>query len=101
MLPGMLAEVGGEEVSLVSERPMLFHPLAPGVKCPNCGAGGLTFIRARGHRDLYQCTSGVCKRQVMHYRNKETQTCGYAAIYNTGVFGVWTACSQRPPACAG
>src|SRR5258708_40342736 len=27
----------------------------------------------------------------MHYRNKETQTCGYADIYRSGAFGEWTA----------
>ena len=78
---------------------MLLHPLAPEVKCPTCGAG-LTFVRVRRFGDLYQCTSGVCKRPVMHDRNKETQTCGYAAIYNTGVFGVWTACGESPAAKA-
>jgi len=79
------------------ELPMRFHPLAPDVKCPACGAG-LTFLRVRGGRDLYQCASGVCKFQVIHYRNNETQTCGYAPVYWSGVFGVWTACGDRSPA---
>jgi hypothetical protein len=82
---------------------MRFHLLAPEVRCPNCSAG-LKFLRVRGGRDLYQCTSGVCKRQVMHYRNNETQTCGYASVFRTGVFGKWTACgegemSARPRNC--
>lgn len=70
---------------------MQLHPLPPDVRCPTCGAG-LTFVRVRGHRDLYQCPSASCKRQVMHYRNKVTQVCGYAPVYRSGVFGVWTAC---------
>jgi uncharacterized Zn finger protein len=71
---------------------MRLHPLAPNVKCPACGAD-LTFIRVRGHRDLYRCASGgSCTRQVMHYLNKETQTCGYASVSKYGVFGVWSAC---------
>ena len=76
---------------------MRFHLLAPDVKCPACGVE-LTFIRVRGGRDLYQCASGVCKFQVMHYRNNETQKCGYAPVYRSGVFGVWTPCGERSPA---
>jgi hypothetical protein len=50
----------------------------------------------RGGRDLYQCASGgPCKRQVLHYRRKETKTCGYANAYRTGVLGVWTACAAE------
>ena len=82
------------------ELPRLLHPLAPDVRCLACGAG-LTFIRVRIFGDLYQCASGgPCKRQVMHYRHKETQTCGYAPVYSSGVFGVWTwtACSDKPRA---
>ena len=75
------------------ELPMRFHLLAPDVKCPACGAG-LTFVRVRAYRDLYVCASSVCKRQVMHYRNKETQTCGYATITPWGGFGKWTACKM-------
>ena len=71
------------------EPPMRLHPLSPDVKCPACGAG-LTFVRVRGYRDLYQC---ACKRQVMHYRNKETKACGYASVSKYGVFGAWTACN--------
>jgi hypothetical protein len=80
----------------VPELPMQFHPLAPDVRCPTCGAG-LTFVRVRQYRDLYQCPSGACKRQVMHYRNKVTQTCGYAPVYSTGVLGKWTACGESAP----
>ena len=80
---------------------MLFHPLAPDVRCPTCGAG-LTFVRVRGHRDLYQCASGgPCKRQVMHYLHKETDTCGYAPVYSSGAFGAWTACGAKPCAEGG
>ena len=71
---------------------MLFHPLAPDVKCPACGAA-LTFIRVRGgYGDLYQCSGGPCRREVLHYRNKGTRACGYALAYRSGVFGPWTAC---------
>jgi hypothetical protein len=77
---------------------MQFHPLAPDVKCPTCGAG-LTFVRVRRYGDLYQCASGgPCKREVLHYRNKETQTCGYAPVSGYGVFGEWTACGERSAA---
>jgi hypothetical protein len=76
---------------------MRYHFLAPDVRCPACGAG-LAFVRSRGGRDLYQCGSGLCKCQVMHYRNKETQTCGYAGIYNFGPMGEWTACREKPTA---
>jgi hypothetical protein len=76
---------------------MRLHPLAPEVRCPGCGAG-LTFIRVRKFGDLYQC---ACKRQVMHYRNKETKACGYAPVYSSGVFGVWTACGDKPRAEGG
>ena len=71
--------------------PMLLHPLSPDVKCPGCGAG-LRFIRVRKFGDLYQC---ACNRQVLHYRKKETKACGYASIYSSGAFGVWTACGAR------
>ena len=74
------------------EFPKRFHLLAPDVKCPSCG-GGLTFVRVRKFADLYQCAS---KRQVMHYVNKETKTCGYAAMYTFGTFGVWTPCRDLP-----
>jgi hypothetical protein len=67
---------------------MRLHPLAPEVRCLGCGAG-LTFIRVRKFCDLYQC---ACKRQVMHYRNKETKACGYVSVSNYGVFGAGTAC---------
>jgi hypothetical protein len=73
---------------------MRFHPLAPEVKCPRCG-GDLVFVRVRVFGDLYRCK---CMRQVMHYRNTDTKTCGYAALYRTGVFGKWTACDM--PAAA-
>jgi hypothetical protein len=73
-----------------------YHLLGPAVKCPACGAG-LTFVRVRGHRDLYSCASGgTCKCHVMHYWNKETKVCGYAVIYNYGPFGLWTVCSDVP-----
>jgi hypothetical protein len=78
---------------------MQLHPLASGVKCPACGAG-FTFIRVRGYGDLYSCASGgPCKCAVLHYRNKETQTCGYAVIYNYGPLGMWTPCGE--PAAKG
>jgi hypothetical protein len=78
------------------ELPMLLHPLAPDVRCPTCGAG-LTFIQVRVYGDLYQCASGgACKRQVMHYWNVVTQTCGYAPVYSSRVFGAWTACGDKP-----
>ena len=35
------------------EHPMRLHPLAPEVKCPNCGAG-LAFVRVRAQGDLYR-----------------------------------------------
>ena len=77
------------------ERPMRLHPLAPDVKCPNCGAGGLAFIQVRKFGDLYGCASGgPSKCAVLHYRNKETRICGYAVIYNYGAFGVWTECGE-------
>jgi hypothetical protein len=72
----------------VPERPMRLHPLAAEVRCPGCGAG-LTFIRVRKFGDLYQC---ACNRQLLHNRKKETKACGYAPIYSSGAFGVWTAC---------
>jgi hypothetical protein len=61
---------------------MLLHPLAPGVKCPAWGAGGLMFIRVRKYGDLYQCASGgPCKREVLHYYvRKETKTCGMLSL---------------------
>jgi hypothetical protein len=73
----------------VPEPPMLLHLLA--VRCPACGAR-LTFIRLRGYGDLYECSGGSCKCRVMHYRNKATQTCGWALLYNYASLGVWTAC---------
>jgi hypothetical protein len=79
----------------VPDLPMRFHPLAPGVKCPTCGAA-LAFIRVRRYCDLYQCTS--CKCQVVHYRSKTSKTCGCAVLYDSGAFGVWTACGQSPAA---
>jgi hypothetical protein len=73
---------------------MRYHLLPPDVKCPACGAAGLTFVRVRGGRDLYQCASGgPCRCAVLHYRNKETQTCGYTVVYAYGPQGVWTACA--------
>jgi hypothetical protein len=76
------------------ELPMRYHPLAPDVKCPACGAG-LTFVRVRGYGDLYQCASGgPCKREVLHYVRKETKTCGYALVNIFGPRGVWTACGE-------
>jgi hypothetical protein len=75
---------------------MRLHLLASDVKCPRCD-DGLTFIRVRGGRDLYRCASSVCGRHVMHYPNKETQTCGYAPVYGTGAFGAWTACGETVP----
>ena len=95
-LPGV-PRAFGEGMNSLPEPPIWFHPLAPDVKCPACGAD-LTFIRTRGRRDLYQCTCGACKCQVMHYLNKETQTCGYAPVYRSGAFGVWTACGEKPAA---
>jgi hypothetical protein len=77
----------------VQEPPTRFHPLAPDIQCPTCRAG-LKFVRVRGGRDLYQCTFRVCQRQFLHYRNNETQTCGYAPVYSTGVLGKWTACGE-------
>jgi hypothetical protein len=65
---------------------MRFHPLASDVKCPTCGAN-LGFVRVRLLADLYECAS-PCKRQVLHYRNKETQACGYAVLYTWGVWQV-------------
>ena len=81
------------------EVPMRLYPLAPEVRCPNCGSG-LAFVQVRGYRDLYQCASGgPCKCQVMHYRNSATKACGYAVLYGYGAFGarefgVWTACGE-------
>jgi ssDNA-binding Zn-finger/Zn-ribbon topoisomerase 1 len=74
---------------------MRLHALAPEVKCPRCGAS-LAFIRVRGgYGDLYQCASaGQCKCQIMHYRSKEAQVCGYAVVYKYGAIGEWTACDM-------
>jgi hypothetical protein len=69
---------------------MRLHPLAPEVKCPNCGAG-ITFIRVRLFGDLYQC--GRCKKQVLHYVSKVIHTCGYAPVTEYGSPGTWTACA--------
>jgi hypothetical protein len=78
----------------VPELSMRLHPLAPDVKCPACGAD-LVFVRRRLLADLYECTSGgPCKRQVLHYRTKDAQTCGCAVLYNLGRFGEWTACGM-------
>src|ERR1039457_634164 len=78
--------------------PMRYHLLTPDVRCPACGAG-LTFARVRVWADLYQCASGghPCRCQVIHYRNKETKTCGYSVL-NYGSFGVWRACGEEPAA---
>ena len=75
--------------------PMQFHPLAPDVKCPTCGAG-LTFVRVRRYGDLYQCASGgPCKREVLHYYvRKEIKTCGYALVNIFGPQEAWTACGE-------
>lgn len=81
----------------VPDLPKRFHLLTPEVKCPACGAG-LTFVRARGYGDLYQCASdGPCKCHILHYRNKAAKTCGWAVLYTFGALGVgpfggWTAC---------
>jgi hypothetical protein len=80
--------------------PRLLHPLALDVKCPACGAG-LRFIRVRRYGDLYQCSGGPCKRQVLHYRNKGTKACGYAPAYGSGKYGAWTACGDKPRAEGG
>jgi hypothetical protein len=58
---------------------MRFHPLAPEVKCSACG-GDLMFVRVRMYGDLYQCVSDPCRRQVMHYKRKDSKTCGFAAL---------------------
>ena len=29
----------------------------------------------------------------MHYQRKDSKTCGYAALFRNGVFGVWIACN--------
>ena len=73
---------------------MRLHLLAPEVKCPACGAG-LVFIRVRAYGDLYQC--GRCKKQVLHYVSKVTNTCGYAPVTRGGWPGTWTAC-EKPAA---
>ena len=74
------------------ELPMRLHPLAPDVRCPACGAG-LTFVQVRGYGDLYQCSGGSCRCQVMHYRNPAaTKTCGWALLYGHGSLGMWVAC---------
>jgi hypothetical protein len=78
---------------------MRFHLLAPDVKCPACGVG-LRFIRVRLLADLYECGSPSCNRQVLHYRTKETQACGYAVLYTWGVFGKWTECDMPAAASA-
>ena len=75
---------------------MRLHPLALAVKCPACGASGLTFIRGRGHGDLYQC--GLCNHQVLHALNKAPKSCGYAPISNYGLSDKWTACRKKPAA---
>ena len=77
----------------------LLHPLEPDVRCPYCDAS-FTFAWVMGSADLYHCTSGgPCKCQLLHYRNEETQTCGYAFIYDYGPPGEWTACGM--PAAKG
>ena len=76
--------------------PMLLHPLAPDVKCPACGAA-IAFIRVRRYGDLYQCSDGPCRREVLHYRSKGSKVCGYALAYGSGLFGAWTACGERSP----
>jgi hypothetical protein len=78
----------------VTELPMRFHPLTSDVKCPACGAD-ITFVRVRrGYGDLYQCVSGPCRCEIIHYRSKETHTCGYAAISRNGAREAWTACGE-------
>ena len=63
-------------------------------------APSLLFVVRGGYGDLYQCASGGrCKCQIMHYRSKEAQTCGYAVVYEYGALGVWTACGE--PAAKG
>jgi hypothetical protein len=89
MLPGMQLEARGEGGIVMPEFPMRFHMLAPDGRCPSCGSSGLTFVRVRGYGDLHQCK---CKLKVMHYRNTDTKTCGYAAILPSWTFGKWTAC---------
>ena len=80
------------------ELPML-HLLAPEVKCPVCGAS-LLFVVRGGYGDLYQCASGgPCRCQIMHYRSKRAQTCGYAVVDQFGALGEWTACDM--PAAKG
>ena len=70
--------------------PLRFHPLAPDVRCPLCGAA-LAFIRVRAYGDLYECSGGSCSCRVMHYRNPATKTCGWAVLYNHGSLGMWVA----------
>ena len=73
---------------------MRFHLLASDVKCPACGAS-LRFVRVRaGYGDLYQCSAGRCKCQILHYRSKEAKACGYAVVYKYGAIGDWTACDM-------
>ena len=86
----------GEGVNTLPELPMRFHPLAPQVKCSACG-GDLMFVRVRVYGDLYQCVSDPCRRQVMHYKRKDSKTCGYAPLSRLGVFSVWIAC-EKPAA---
>jgi hypothetical protein len=83
----------------MTDSSMRYHLLLPDVKCPACGAG-LTFVRMRGWGDVYSCASGghSCRCHLIHYRNKETKTCGYAVIYAYGPFGVWRACGEGPAA---
>jgi hypothetical protein len=82
----------------MAELPMRLHPLAPDVKCPACG-GDLRLVRVRLLADLYECAS-PCKRQVLHYWTKETQTCGYSVLYTWEVFGKWTECDMPAAASA-
>ena len=101
--PACRGEAGGEGVKRVPERSiMLFHPARAGREVPNlrCGA----YVR-QAQGGTATCTSalpaGPCKRQVMHYLHKETDTCGYAPVYSSGAFGAWTACGAKPCAEGG
>ena len=56
-----------KENKRVPDPHMRLHLISPDAKCGACGANNLTFIRVRKFGDLYQCSSGTCKRQVLHY----------------------------------
>ena len=96
--PGSRRRAGGfwgphknREGDASSLRVDVAHSLLQEGKCPACGPG-LAFIRVRKFGDLYQCGSGLCKCQVMHYRNKTTRICDCSVICNYGLLGEWTAC---------